>query len=76
VNLAFPGAYHDDLRVDLAEVDTYLPFLLRAAQGGRYALRVGTGLARRIVRGQPNGLKGRELCGIPKLTGSTAGCTS
>jgi pimeloyl-ACP methyl ester carboxylesterase len=67
VNVAFPGAYHDDLRVDPAEVDTYLPFLLRFGQAGPYAARDTSALARRIAGTQPHGLKGRELCGIPKL---------
>ena len=71
-NVAFPGAYHDDLRVDPDEVDTYLPFLLRHGQAGPYAAHSAAQLARRITRTQPNGLQGRELGGIPKLTGPVA----
>ena len=33
-NVTFPGAYHNDLRVDPAEVDTYLKFLLENGQAG------------------------------------------
>lgn len=33
-NRTFPGAYHNDLRVGPAEVDTYLAFLLRYGQAG------------------------------------------
>ncbi|HWC36274.1 MAG TPA: hypothetical protein VG650_15815 [Mycobacteriales bacterium] len=76
VNVAFPGAYHDDLRVDPAEVDTYLPFLLRFGQAGPYAARGSAKLARKITHTQPNGLEGRNLCGIPKLTGPVAACGS
>lgn len=33
-NVTFPGAYHNDLRVDPAEVATYLRFLLENGQAG------------------------------------------
>jgi pimeloyl-ACP methyl ester carboxylesterase len=66
-NRTFPGAYHNDLRVDPAEVDTYLPFLLRFGQmdGATAAERA---LADRITRTQPDG-RGGELCGVKQLTG-------
>jgi hypothetical protein len=35
VNVAFPGDYSNDLRVDPAELDTYLPFLLRSGRPDR-----------------------------------------
>jgi pimeloyl-ACP methyl ester carboxylesterase len=73
-NRTFPGAYHDDLRVDPPEVDTYLPFLLRYGQGGRGADRNGPAEAATIERSQPDGLNGPELCGVPKLTGPVSGC--
>jgi pimeloyl-ACP methyl ester carboxylesterase len=34
-NVTFPGAYHNDLRVDPAEVSTYLSFLLNHGQASR-----------------------------------------
>jgi hypothetical protein len=34
-NVTFPGAYHNDLRVDPDEVSTYLSFLLRHGQASR-----------------------------------------
>ncbi|HVT64535.1 MAG TPA: hypothetical protein VHD81_05235 [Mycobacteriales bacterium] len=55
VNVAFPGDYHNDLRVDPAEVDTYLPFLLRVGQAGPYGARGRAILARRIARTQREG---------------------
>jgi len=66
-NRTFPGAYHNDLRVDPAEVDTYLPFLLRFGQAGG-ATASELALAGRIARTQPDG-RGGELCGVKKLTG-------
>jgi pimeloyl-ACP methyl ester carboxylesterase len=75
INVTFPGTYHNDLRVDPAEVDTYLPFLLRVGQAGPFAARDGATLARRITRTKPDGLHGRDLCGVPKLTGPVAGCS-
>ena len=66
-NRTFPGAYHNDLRVDPAEVDTYLPFLLRVGQaGGSTATELA--LAKRIVATQPDGRHG-NLCGVKRLTG-------
>jgi pimeloyl-ACP methyl ester carboxylesterase len=72
-NVTFPGAYHNDLRVDPTEVDTYLAFLLRYGQAGPGADRAGPALAARILETMPDGLHG-TLCGIPKLTGPLNGC--
>jgi pimeloyl-ACP methyl ester carboxylesterase len=73
-NRTFPGAYHDDLRVDPREVDTYLPFLLRYGQAGLGADRGGDAQAAEIERTQPDGLNGHELCGVSALTGPAPGC--
>jgi pimeloyl-ACP methyl ester carboxylesterase len=67
-NRRFPGAYHNDLRVGPAEVDTYLPFLLRFGQAGPGADGNGPAEASAIEQAQPNGLYG-TLCGVPALTG-------
>jgi len=67
-NRTFPGAYHDDLRVAPAELDTYLAFVLRDGQGGPGADPTGAETADRIDATQPDGLSG-TLCGIPSLTG-------
>jgi hypothetical protein len=72
-NRTFAGAYHNDLRVGPAEVDTYLPFLLREGQAGPGAARDGAATAPQIEAGQPNGLYG-ALCGVPALTGPVGGC--
>jgi pimeloyl-ACP methyl ester carboxylesterase len=72
-NRTFPGAYHNDLRVNPSEVDTYLPFLLTEGQAGPGAFPGGAQLARRITAAQPDGRSG-ELCGVPKLTGPTSNC--
>jgi pimeloyl-ACP methyl ester carboxylesterase len=72
-NRTFPGAYHNDLRVGAAEVDTYLPFLLRTGQAGPGAAPDGARTADAIEAGQPDGLVG-ELCGLPALTGPLASC--
>jgi pimeloyl-ACP methyl ester carboxylesterase len=72
-NRTFPGAYHNDLRVGPAEVDTYLSFLLRHGQAGPGAKPGGPAEADRIDAQQPNGLYGR-LCGVVALTGPLAGC--
>jgi len=72
-NRTFPGAYHNDLRVGRAEVDTYLPFLLRRGQAGPGAARDGATKAAQIEAVQPNGVYG-ALCGVPALTGPVAGC--
>ena len=66
-NRTFPGAYHNDLRVDPAEVDTYLPFLLRLGQAGGAGAR-DRSVARTISEDQPDGRSG-ELCGVASLTG-------
>lgn len=67
-NRTFPGAYHNDLRVGSAEVDTYLPFLLRHGQAGPGADPRGSAEAAAIEAAQPNGLYG-TLCGVSALTG-------
>jgi pimeloyl-ACP methyl ester carboxylesterase len=72
-NRTFPGAYHNDLRVGPAEVDTYLPFLLRYGQAGPGAARDGARNASQIEADQPNGMYG-ALCGVPALTGPISGC--
>jgi pimeloyl-ACP methyl ester carboxylesterase len=68
VNLTFPGAYHNDLRVDPAEVDDYLAFLLQHGQAGPGADRHDAGLAAKLTATHPDARSG-ELCGVPKLTG-------
>jgi pimeloyl-ACP methyl ester carboxylesterase len=73
-NRAFPGAYHNDLRVDPAEVDAYLAFLLRHGQRGLGADRHGPARAARIQLDQPDGLSGPPLCGVPALTGDQGVC--
>ena len=65
-NRTFPGAYHNDLRVGAAEVDTYLTFLLRAGQAGPGAAPGAGRTADQIEATQPDGLFGR-LCGVPAL---------
>ncbi len=74
-NRTFPGAYHNDLRVDPREVDTYLSFLLRYGQRGPGVDLKGAAEADAIDRTQPNGLTGPELCGVPTLTGPVSGCS-
>jgi pimeloyl-ACP methyl ester carboxylesterase len=67
-NYTYPGAYHNDLRVQPQEVDDYLAFLLlygQAGPGGDYHDRE---LARRLLTTHPDGRTG-TLCGIPSLTG-------
>jgi pimeloyl-ACP methyl ester carboxylesterase len=72
-NRTFAGAYHNDLRVGPAEVDTYLPFLLRLGQAGPGAAPGAGRSADQIEAIQPDGLFGR-LCGVPALTGALFGC--
>ncbi|HET6794921.1 MAG TPA: hypothetical protein VFH45_10780 [Acidimicrobiales bacterium] len=72
-NLTFPGAYHNDLRVDPGEVDAYLAFLLGHGQAGPGADRSGAAEAAALLRSRPDGLHG-ELCGVPALTGPTPSC--
>lgn len=74
-NLTYPGAYHNDLRVDPAEVDSYLTFLLRYGQAGPGADPAGAAQAARISATHPDGLHG-TLCGIPALTGPVADCSA
>jgi hypothetical protein len=71
----FPGAYHDDLRVASAEVDTYLAFLMRLGQAGPGADPRGPAGADRIDSTHPDGLTG-ALCGVESLTGPVPGCSS
>ena len=73
-NRQFARAYHNDLRVGVAEVDTYLPFLLRHGQAGRGADHHGAAAAARIEATQPDGTQGPPMCGIPALTGPVASC--
>jgi len=72
-NRTFTGAYHNDLRVGVAEVDTYLPFLLRHGQAGPGMSSTGVADAARIESTQPNGLNGPGLC-VPGLTDGGSGC--
>jgi pimeloyl-ACP methyl ester carboxylesterase len=72
-NRTFPGAYHNDLRVNPSEVDTYLPFVLAKGQAGPYADKRGAVTARQILATNPDGRTG-NLCGVPKLTGPVTGC--
>ena len=72
-NVTFPGTYHNDLRVDPAEVDSYLAFLLAHGQSGPYGDRSGAAEAAALAQGRPDGLSG-QLCGVPTLTGPTTGC--
>jgi pimeloyl-ACP methyl ester carboxylesterase len=74
-NRTFPGVYHNDLRVDPPEVDTYLAFLLEHGQAGPGTDRSGEAEGRSIDARQPDGLSG-NLCGIPSLTGPVSGCSS
>jgi pimeloyl-ACP methyl ester carboxylesterase len=67
VNLTYPGAYHNDLRVDPAEVDDYLAFLLLHGQLGAPSAH-DRSLAHRLRTQHPDGRTGM-LCGIPRLTG-------
>ena len=73
LNTTFPGAYHNDLRVDSAEVDSYLAFVLRYGQAGPGADRSGSRLAARITASPPDGIYG-TLCGVPTLTGPVSAC--
>ena len=74
-NRTFAGAYHNDLRVDPAEVDTYLAFLLAHGQAGPGADPDGAAQAAKVTATQPDGLSG-QLCGVPGLTGPASGCPS
>jgi pimeloyl-ACP methyl ester carboxylesterase len=79
------GDYHNDLRVDPPEVETYLSFLLRQGQAGPGAARGVEAQAQRLAadaaqREQSNQtvpslyrLTVAPLC-IPDLTGSEDGC--
>ena len=67
LNRTYAGQYHNDLRVEPAEVDDYLAFLLRHGQanGPTRMERMG---ADKIEEFHPDG-RGGELCGVPSLTG-------
>jgi hypothetical protein len=67
VNKTYAGQYHNDLRVEPAEVDDYLAFLLRHGQAGG-STRMERREADKIERFHPDG-RGGELCGVPRLTG-------
>lgn len=67
VNLTYPGAYHNDLRVDSTEVDDYLAFLVLHGQL-RPASARDRALAARLSEEHPDGRTG-TLCGVPRLTG-------
>ena len=73
-NRTFNGQYHNDLRVGPAEVDTYLPFLLRHGQAGTDAATGGSAAAAQVEATQPDGTAGQTLCGVPALTGDVSGC--
>jgi pimeloyl-ACP methyl ester carboxylesterase len=66
-NMTYPGAYHNNLRVDPTEVDDYLAFLLRHGQAGG-PTRAELALAKHVSAAHPDGRAG-ELCGMKKLTG-------
>lgn len=82
------GDYHNDLRVDPPEVETYLPFVLRFGQQGRGAAHGVEALAATIaVQGQADKAANQQqsqtyqldrlapasFC-IPLLTGTQDGC--
>jgi pimeloyl-ACP methyl ester carboxylesterase len=67
MNRTYAGQYHNDLRVEPAEVDDYLAFLLRYGQAGGPTRSELQG-AEKIGGSHPDG-RGGELCGVPKLTG-------
>jgi hypothetical protein len=79
------GDYHNDLRVDPPEVDTYLAFLLRHGQQGPGAAAGVDALASRIATDGESGKASNQqapqsytqitgtLC-IPGLTGTQDGC--
>lgn len=76
-NTGVHGDYHNDLRVDTPEVDTYLAFLLRHGQAGPGAAAGVAQLAGRI-EGQASWAPSypapsASLC-IPELTGDQDGC--
>jgi pimeloyl-ACP methyl ester carboxylesterase len=67
LNRTYPGAYHNDLRVDSTEVDDYLAFLLLHGQLVAPTARERA-LARELTVEHPDGRTG-NLCGVPSLTG-------
>lgn len=77
-NTGVHGDYHNDLRVDTPEVDTYLAFLLRHGQAGPGAATGVDALASQIesqaqwMASYPAPVA--SLC-IPLLTGNQDGCT-
>ena len=66
LNKTYAGQYHNDLRVEPAEVDDYLAFLLRNGQAAGSSIAERR-LADRVARTHPDGRTG-ELCGVKKLT--------
>ncbi|MHB8463884.1 MAG: hypothetical protein ACYDD7_03510, partial [Acidimicrobiales bacterium] len=66
-NRMYPGTYHNDLRVDPAEVDDYAAFLLLRGQAGPGADRRDAPRAAILATAHPDGRTG-ELCGIAALT--------
>jgi pimeloyl-ACP methyl ester carboxylesterase len=68
ITATYPGAYHNDLRVDPTEVDDYLGFLLLYGQAGPGADHRDGKLARTLLTEHPDGRTG-TLCGVPRLTG-------
>jgi triacylglycerol lipase len=77
-NSGVHGDYHNDLRVDVPEVDTYLAFLLRHGQAGPGAAS-GTGaLAAQLdaaAQWAPTYTAPAAALCIPLLTGGDDGCT-
>jgi pimeloyl-ACP methyl ester carboxylesterase len=68
ITATYPGAYHNDLRVDPTEVDDYLGFLRLYGQAGPGADHRDGKLARTLLTEHPDGRTG-TLCGVPRLTG-------
>lgn len=76
-NTGVHGDYHNDLRVDTPEVDTYLAFLLRHGQGGPDAATGTAALASQIesqAQWAPSYTAPAAALCIPLLTGNDGGC--
>ena len=77
-NSGVHGDYHNDLRVDTPEVDTYLAFLLRHGQAGPGAATGVDALAATIEAqaqwAPAYAAPSADLC-IPLLTGNDQGCS-